>query len=575
MFRTRSALAIAALCLGLTPGVAPAGNAGLYLAGRQAGMENDHAGAAEYFTRALALDARNPDLMQMALTAQVSLGEFDQAMQIVRRMDAAGIDSDLARLVKLTDWMSRDDYDATVKAFGDGFAVSDILNGFLDELVLAWATLGAGDTEGALAKFDTLGQGTALRNLALYQKALALAMLGRDAEARVIFSGDAEGPLNLSTRGIRAYAEVLSRLGETDAAMQLLTEAYGPVLPPQVADLAAALERGEAVPFDIATDAKGGMGEAFFTLGQVLYGQAGSGLSLVYAQVARTLNPGNADALLLAATILDAQGNAELATDLFDKVPRDHPAFLQAEFGRANALRYSDRLDAAIEVLNQLGKTYPDLMEIQVSLGDALSSAERWDAARAAYDRAVALIGDGSPDDWQIFYARGITLERLGEWPAAEADFRHALDLSPDEPRVLNYLGYSMVEKRINLDEALGMIQKAAAERPEDGYIVDSLGWVLFRLGRYAEAVEPMEQAAALMAIDPVINDHLGDVYWAVGRKLEAQFQWRRALSFVDYGESNEEVDPNRIRRKLELGLDQVLKDEGAQPLIRNDAGGN
>jgi tetratricopeptide (TPR) repeat protein len=131
----------------------------------------------------------------------------------------------------------------------------------------------------------------------------------------------------------------------------------------------------------------------------------------------------------------------------------------------------------------------------------------------------------------------------------------------------LNYLGYSLVEKRKNLDEALDMIERAVAARPDSGYIVDSLGWVLYRLGRYDEAVGHMERAVELMPVDPVVNDHLGDVFWAVGRKREAEFQWKRALSFIRAGEGDGEADPDRIRRKLEVGLDVVLAEEGAEPL--------
>jgi tetratricopeptide (TPR) repeat protein len=147
-------------------------------------------------------------------------------------------------------------------------------------------------------------------------------------------------------------------------------------------------------------------------------------------------------------------------------------------------------------------------------------------------------------------------------WDKAEADFRSALERNPDQPQVLNYLGYSMVEKGINLDEALSMIERAVEARPDSGYIIDSLGWVLYRLGRYDEAVEPMEKAVEIEAVDPIVNDHLGDVYWAVGRTREAEFQWHRALSFEP-----KEEDAARIRRKLEVGLDVVLEEEGAPAL--------
>ena len=173
-----------------------------------------------------------------------------------------------------------------------------------------------------------------------------------------------------------------------------------------------------------------------------------------------------------------------------------------------------------------------------------------------------------------VFYARAISNERLDRWDRAEADFRKALELNPDHPQVLNYLGYSLVEKRIKLDEALDMIERAVEGQPNSGYIVDSLGWVLYRLGRYDEAAGHMERAAELMPIDPVVNDHLGDALWAVGRFNEAEFQWKRALSFVDEENPSPDIDPNRIRRKLEVGLDKVLEEEGAAPLRVVDDGG-
>ena len=179
---------------------------------------------------------------------------------------------------------------------------------------------------------------------------------------------------------------------------------------------------------------------------------------------------------------------------------------------------------------------------------------------------------EGAPVRWVLFYSRGIAHERSGDYDQMERDFRAALEIEPDQPQVLNYLGYSMVEQKRNLEEALEMIERAVAASPQSGYIVDSLGWVLYRLGRYDEAVLHMERAVELMPVDPVVNDHLGDVYWAVGRQREAEFQWSRALSFIDEEDSDSEADPVRIRRKLDVGLDVVLEEEGAPPLqVAND----
>ena len=221
--------------------------------------------------------------------------------------------------------------------------------------------------------------------------------------------------------------------------------------------------------------------------------------------------------------------------------------------------------------MEQLARTHGDLPIVHNTLGDVFRQQQDYMRAAEAYDKALSMMSDPSDGKWFTFYARGITNERLGDWPAAEADFRAALELNPDQPQVLNYLGYSLVEKRIKLEEALGMIERAVEARPDSGYIVDSLGWVLYRLGRFEAAVDPMERAAALLPVDPIVNDHLGDVYWKVGRKTEARFQWHRALSFIDE-DSAPEADPDRIRQKLDVGLDAVLEAEGNDPVqVAND----
>jgi Flp pilus assembly protein TadD len=244
-----------------------------------------------------------------------------------------------------------------------------------------------------------------------------------------------------------------------------------------------------------------------------------------------------------------------------------------AELGRAEAMRNAGDPEGAIAALQELSGTHPELAMVHVTLGDMLRREERFAEATVAYDRAIGLFGTEEEAQWVVYFSRGITHEREDRWPEAEADFRKALELRPDQPQVLNYLGYSLVEMKTNLDEALSMIERAVAAEPESGYIVDSLGWVLYRLGRYDEALVQMERAVELLPVDPVVNDHLGDVYWAVGRKREAEFQWHRALSFIGMGDSTD-AEPDRIRRKLEIGLDAVLAEEGAPPLRVADDNG-
>ena len=225
-------------------------------------------------------------------------------------------------------------------------------------------------------------------------------------------------------------------------------------------------------------------------------------------------------------------------------------------------MRQVGRVDEGIDTLRGLVAAYPDVPVAYASLGDFLRRKEKYDEALSAYNSAISIYEARNDLRWRLYYARGITHERLKIWPSADRDFRRALSLKPNKAIVLNYLGYSLIERGEKLDEAMDMITKAVEIEPNSGYIVDSLGWGKFRLGQYERAVPDLERAAELMATDPIVNDHLGDAYWAVGRKNEARFQWRRALSFEP-----EDSEEKRILRKLDIGLDKVLAEEGKPAL--------
>jgi len=378
----------------------------------------------------------------------------------------------------------------------------------------------------------------------------------------------------MSRRAAMARAEILSQLGRNDHALDILSDAFGTGFDPALTAMADRLAVGETIPFTHVSGPSDGLAEVFFSIGQALRGETSDDYALVYARAATFLRPDHIDAILLSAQLLDSLNQFDLAGAAYRQVPPSSLAYHAAELGRAEALRSAAKPDAAIEVLENLALRYPTLPNIYTSLGDLHRQQEEYDKAAIAYDKAIDLTDEDSRSLWFLHYARGISFEREKDWPKAEADFRAALDLNPNQPQVLNYLGYSLVERREKLDEALEMIERAVAARPDSGYIVDSLGWVLYRLGRYEEAVGHMERAVELMPVDPIVNDHLGDVFWAVGRYREAEFQWSRALSFIDPEDTDSEADPERIRRKLDVGLDQVLQEEGAPPLkVADDDG--
>lgn len=569
----RKKFSIVCLALGLAQTLStPASSQeaiGSYLAARQATYENDYEAAAQYFTRALTRDPSNPAIMESAVVAQLSLGNLDLAIPIARKIEADGLLSHIAHMALVADDVKRGEIDTVITRMEDDRGIGELADG----LILAWAHLSGGDMRTALANFDNVAREPGLRGFAIYHKALALASVGDFEGAEQIFSGQSDGPVQRTRRGTIAHAETLSQLERNEEAIALLDDSFSS-MDPEIQSLRDALEAEEIVPFSLIKSPEDGIAEVFYTLGRALLSETSEDYVLMYSRVAEYLSPSHIDAVMMSAELLEALERYELATSAYKSVPRDHPVFSSAELGRAESLRRSGKLDAAIEVLEQLSITMPDLPLVHVSTGDLYRQSERFEDAAEAYDRAIDMYGKQGEEQWFVFYARAISNERLDRWERAEADFRKALELNPDHPQVLNYLGYSLVEKRIKLDEALDMIERAVEGQPNSGYIVDSLGWVLYRLGRYDEAAGHMERAAELMPIDPVVNDHLGDALWAVGRFNEAEFQWKRALSFVDEENPSPDIDPNRIRRKLEVGLDKVLEEEGAAPLRVVDDGG-
>ncbi|WP_343032030.1 tetratricopeptide repeat protein [Roseovarius bejariae] len=567
--RTLSAIAIATLLQATAPPAMAKEASGAYLAARQARYDHDFTAAAEYFTRALTEDQSNPAIMENAVVAHVALGNFDRALPIARKIEADDLRSQVAHMVLVSDEVLQENYDALLNRLEDGRGVGQLADG----LIAAWAQLGQGDMSQALELFDEVAEERGLRSFAIYHKALALASVGDFEGADQIFAGESDGPMQRTRRGVLAWAEVLSQLGRNEDAVAQIDDTFGTDLDPEIQQLRDRLAAGDKVPFSMIGGAADGVAEVFFSLGRALLSDTSEDYILLYSRVAEHLSPDHIDAVIMSAELLESLGRYELATAAYKRVPRDHPSFLAAELGRADTLRRADKTDAAIEVLEQLAQTHADQPTVHVSAGDLFRQLERFDEAAQAYDKAIALYEDRDADQWFVHYARAISFERQDMWEKAEADFRRALELNPEQPQVLNYLGYSLVEKQSKLDEALNMIERAVAAQPNSGYIVDSLGWVLYRLGRYDEAIGHMEHAAELMPVDPVVNDHLGDVLWAVGRKTEARFQWKRALSFVTEDTPAQDIDPDRIRRKLEVGLDQVLNEEGAAPLKVADDG--
>jgi tetratricopeptide (TPR) repeat protein len=277
-----------------------------------------------------------------------------------------------------------------------------------------------------------------------------------------------------------------------------------------------------------------------------------SNRGLAYLQLALYLEPTHALALLSLADLYEAMKKPELAIDVYSRLPATSELRRNADIQAAQDLDALDRPDDARAHLEKLIAAHPDDLEAILALGTLLRERKHYAECADVYGRAIDLIPHPTKANWAVFYFRGICYERAKQWPKAEADLKKALELYPDQPHVQNYLGYSWIDQGVNLDEGMQLIKHAVEQRPDDGYIVDSLGWAYFRLGHYNEALKNLERAVELKPMDPTINDHLGDVYWRVGRHLEATFQWAHARDLKP-----EPADLAKIEQKLKHGLDE------------------
>jgi tetratricopeptide (TPR) repeat protein len=548
------------------PAMAQNGDAGAYLAARSAAINSDYRAAAGWYARALVQDPANTALLEGVVASNLGIGDFNLAAVAGQRLIDLGQPGQLAPIAVLAQRAQKADFAGILAEKTTAASVGALF----DQLTRAWAELGNGRMSEALAGFDAVAKTPGMEAFGLYHKALALASVGDYEGADNILSGRANGPINIMRRGVIAHVQILSQLEKNPDALALLDRSFGAEADPTIDALRARLTAGEPIPYDVTRNATDGLAEVFFTLATALNGEADPSFTLIYARAAAYLRPDHTEATLLAAGMLEEQGQYDLATETYAKIAPTDPAFHIAEIGRAGALRATGKTEAATEVLQTLARNQPGIMGVQLALADSLRRDEKWADAITAYDAAIALVTAPDAQHWTLFYSRGVARERLADWAGAEADMRRALELQPDQPQVLNYLGYSFVDRGIHLDEALGMIERAVKAEPDQGYIIDSLAWAYFRLGRYKDALVPMEKASLLDPVDATVTDHLGDVYWANGRILEAQFQWRRALSF-----DPAEADATRIRHKLEVGLDAVRAEEGAKPLtpMATDAG--
>ncbi|MGH6977187.1 MAG: tetratricopeptide repeat protein, partial [Stellaceae bacterium] len=416
-------------------------------------------------------------------------------------------------------------------------------------LLVAWADVGRHDRAKARHDLDAMGDTRGLGPLKPMHQALIADLTGQASAASALY----KKVLAAETPPTARVAELAGNFYERQHDGIAARAVYQSIVPVDDSDVGAAgldrLAHG-VIPRPLVATAADGAAEALFDLASLLDQAETLDAALIYVRLALDLKPDYPLAYLLTGEIRAQQDQPEEALALYRRVDAASPYSWTARMRIALTLDTLSRTDEALKMFEMLAAEQTMRPAPLIELGDILRSHSRFTEAIGAYDRALARIPKPQADDWRVFYSRGVSYERSGQWPRADADLQRALKLRPEQPLVLNYLGYTWIDKGEKVPEAVKMIKRAVALRPNDGYIVDSLGWAYFRLGDYAQATETLEHAIELVPEDPTINDHLGDAYWRSGREAEARYHWQRALQFKP-----EADEAKTIQAKLDHGL--------------------
>ena len=530
----------------------PAGN---YLAAFVAGEDHDTTAAATFSREALRFDPKNQQLLERAFVAALSNGNMLDAFTLADRLVARDGNNGLGRLTLGVRALKNKQYAAARSQFAKSGPNQQ--RDVKAILLTAWSYAGGGDEKKALDACDHLRE-PSLAVFRDFHAGLIADMMGDAAQAGQRFSAAYANDKN-TLRLTEAYGSFLSRHGDPAGAAKVFSD-FNTVLPDHPiinADLAALKANKPIDP--LVKTAEQGAAEVLYGLGSAGGRQGDEVAAMVYLRLSLYLWPKDGLTTITLADIYDRLKQDEAAISVYESVPDTSVLRDTADIQIAQLLDTLGKKAESQTYLQRIVSAHPDDEDALLALGNSQRGDKKYPDAIATYTKALATSKKPENVEWPLYYFRGISYERDHQWDKAVADFRHALTLYPDQSLVLNYLGYSWVDRGENLDEAFQMLHKAVELRPSDGYVVDSLGWAYFRLGKYEEAVKELERAIDLKPGDPTINDHLGDAYWRTGRKLEAHFQWNHAR---DLGPEPE--DKAKILEKVDHGLPPLPTPEAA-----------
>jgi len=529
---------------------------GNYLSGRVARSSHDTIAAADFYSKALAGDPDNAIILEQTFLLETAAAHWDRATELAQDLIRVEPSHRIAQFLLGLEAFKQGDYkkaDEHLAAARQG-PIADLTS----TLARAWVQEAEGEHSEAFATLDTLSSADWAQYYQRYHRALIADIAGRHQLARQSYTqAFKRSPTTL--RVADAYARHAVNANDRKLAIETIKAHMAKAAPHPLSEaLLKEIENGETPPL-LAANPTDGLAEVFYGIGDALAGEGGLDMGIVFLQFAIHLKPDFPLAQIALAEAYETAKKYDAEIAAFDRIPEDSPLWVNVQIQKAFALNSLEQVDAAKALLEKIIAQNPDDIRPLDALGNIMRAHERYAEALEYYSRAVDLVDKPTKQNWALYYSRGVSNERLKDWPAAEADFKQALELAPDESLVLNYLGYSWVDQGMNLKQAMDYIRKAVKLKPDDGYYVDSLGWAYYRLGNMPAAVEHLERAVELRPDDPTINDHLGDAYWRVGRTLEAKYQWEQALTLDP---EKEQIDT--LNRKIASGLEEAAQTKAA-----------
>lgn len=538
------------------------GLAGSFLSGRFARHNQNLKEAARYISDTLAHDPDNAALQQEAMRIFMLAGETDQALLMAHKLAKENPGDPLIASLLMLEQVNANDYgrakQVIEKASGAG------LFGMIRPVILGWLEVAQNDKRANIDMHATIEKAGFFAPFINYHTALMNDVVGNVSAAKLAYAKANADASVTPYRVVEALANFQARQGKWEEA-QAVYDAYAKANP-QSTLIPEKLMPGKT-PKPLVGDANQGLAELYFTTASILFGEDATQDTFLYLRIALELRPDLPPAQLMLASLYEQLGDYKQAIVEYDAIAEGSVFSRRAQVRKALNYEALGQKDKALQLLDTLAAKYPEDATALITKGDMLRDAKRFDEAAQTYSMAIARTEPLGALDWPLLYARGISYERAGNWDKAEADLLRALKLQPDQPDVLNYLAYSWLTMNKNIDQARESLEVAAAQRPDDAHIIDSVGWAYYLSGDYASAVEKFEAAVELMPDDVTVNNHLGDAYWRVGRTVEARYQWQRALNFKP-----EKDVADEISRKLESGLPAVASRVGPQSQMQQSA---